>query len=111
MSSVPKLPKKGDFIIAVSVIALAAASCAVFLLPKKSGGTVVISVDSRMVYKNSLYVNNTVELEDNTVEIKDGKVKMRSAGCKNQICVEHKAISRSGESIICLPNKVIAEIR
>lgn len=105
------MSKKGDFIIAVAVLISAAAACAVFFVPQKSGGTVVITQNNRTVYKNSVYVNNTVELEDNTVLIKNGRVKMQSADCKNQICVEHKAISRRGESIICLPNKVIAEIR
>ncbi|MBQ2285943.1 MAG: NusG domain II-containing protein [Clostridia bacterium] len=106
-----KLSKKGDLIILITVLAAAVASCAVFFIPQKSGGTVVITQNDRIVYKNSVYVNKTVELGDNTVLIKDGKVKMQSAGCKNQICVRHKAISRKGESIICLPNKVIAEIR
>lgn len=106
-----KLSKKGDFVIAVAVLISAAAVCAVFFVPRKSGGTVVITQNNRTVYKNSVYVNNTVELEDNTVLIKNGRVKMQSAGCKNQVCVKHTEISRRGESIICLPNKVIAEIR
>ena len=41
----------------------------------------------------------------NTVQIENGKVKMAAANCPDQICVHQKAISRNGESIICLPNK------
>ena len=51
-----------------------------------------------------------IELTGNTVEIKDGAVAVTNADCKNQICVNHAAITKKGESIICLPNKVIAEI-
>ena len=35
-----------------------------------------------------------------------GKVKMIYADCKDKICKNHKEISKSNESIICLPNKV-----
>ena len=47
----------------------------------------------------------------NVVVIEDGTVKMESASCDNQICVKHKLISKDGESIICLPNKVVVEVR
>ena len=35
---------------------------------------------------------------------------MKEADCPDQICVRHKAISKSGESIVCLPHKVVVEI-
>ena len=35
---------------------------------------------------------------------------MESADCPDQICVRQKAISKEGESIICLPNKVVVSI-
>ena len=40
----------------------------------------------------------------------NGTVKMESSDCHNQVCVNHKPISRSGESIICLPHKVVVQI-
>ena len=46
----------------------------------------------------------------NTVQIENGKVKMAAANCPDQICVHQKAISRNGESIICLPNKIVLKI-
>ena len=30
--------------------------------------------------------------------------------CPDQICVHEKAISADGESIICLPNKIVVEV-
>ena len=35
---------------------------------------------------------------------------MTSADCPDHLCVKQKAISKEGESIICLPNKVIVEV-
>ena len=47
----------------------------------------------------------------NVMQIKDGKVTMKKADCKDQICADHKAIEKSGETIVCLPHKVVIEIR
>ncbi len=35
---------------------------------------------------------------------------METARCPDQICVRHKAISRNGENIICLPYKIVVSI-
>lgn len=46
----------------------------------------------------------------NTVAIKGGRVTVSSASCKNQVCVKHGSISKNGESIVCLPNRLIVTI-
>lgn len=107
LKAVPRV-KKGD--IAAAAAVTVAALAAFMLFGRSSGTTVVIKQDSKVIYRASLYTDNTVELDGNTVVIKGGKVKMQSAGCKNQICVKTGEISKKGESIICLPNRVIAEI-
>ena len=46
----------------------------------------------------------------NVVEISNGTVSVTEASCKNQVCVKHGSISRSGESIVCLPNRMVVRI-
>lgn len=46
----------------------------------------------------------------NVVEISGGTVSVTEASCKNQVCVKHGEISRSGESIVCLPNRLVVRI-
>ena len=46
----------------------------------------------------------------NVVTISGGKVSVTEASCKNQVCVKHSEISLSGESIVCLPNRLIVRI-
>ena len=46
----------------------------------------------------------------NTVIIKGGEVTVSASSCKNQVCVRHGAISKSGQSIVCLPNRLIVTI-
>lgn len=102
--------KKGDIFIIITVLALAIASSALLFLEKGEGRTVIVKENNETVYKGSLYENKVIKLDGNTVEIKDGAVTVIKADCKNQICVNHAAITEKGESIICLPNKVIAEL-
>lgn len=46
----------------------------------------------------------------NELVIKDGAVFMQEANCADRICVRHKAITKNGESIICLPHGVYVEV-
>ena len=42
--------------------------------------------------------------------IEDGSVRMEWADCPDQLCVQHRGISRDGESIICLPNQIVISV-
>ena len=46
----------------------------------------------------------------NRIEIRDHRIRVLEADCPDQLCVHQKAISRNHESIICLPNQVVAEV-
>ena len=46
----------------------------------------------------------------NVVVISNSTVSVTEASCKNQVCVKHGAVSRSGESIVCLPNRLVVRI-
>lgn len=46
----------------------------------------------------------------NLISVANGIVVVEAADCKDQICVRHKAISSKGESIICLPHRLVVEI-
>ena len=46
----------------------------------------------------------------NLISVTDGMILVEEADCKDQICVRHKAISSRGESIICLPHRLVVEI-
>lgn len=103
--------KKGDYVIISAVLIAALISGALLLFGGKNGSKVVISKNNETVFEGDLNGNKTVDLESNVVVIKDGKVYVENAECSNQICVNHKAISKKGESIACLPNKVLVEIK
>lgn len=46
----------------------------------------------------------------NLVVIKKGTVFVIDSSCPDKICEKHNPISKSGEMIVCLPNKVVVRI-
>ena len=42
--------------------------------------------------------------------IEDGAARMEDADCPDQICVRQGKIRAQGETIICLPNRVVVRI-
>lgn len=46
----------------------------------------------------------------NIVRISGGKVSVSAASCRNQVCAKHGSISKTGESIVCLPNRLVVTI-
>lgn len=78
---------------------------------RENGATAVVTVDGEERYRCSLYIEKEIEIDDtNILVIKDGAADMISADCPDQICVKHNPISKAGETIICLPNKVVVTI-
>ncbi len=105
------LLKKNDIILMISIVFTAVlVMFLVFIVPSGSAKTVTVKQNNETVYTGALKENGEIKLSGNTVVIKDGQVYMLRADCKNQICVKHKKISKNGESIVCLPNKVTVEI-
>lgn len=51
------------------------------------------------------------ELGENIIEIANGKVRILEADCRDQICIEDGSISKPGDILVCLPHKVVVQIK
>lgn len=102
-----------DVIAGIAVLAVLIAS--VVTLTRPEGGTVEVYVDGRLEYSYPLNEDRTFEVRGgegfNIVEIKDGRVRVTDADCKNGLCVKSVAISKNGQQIVCLPNRMIIVVR
>lgn len=78
---------------------------------QENGVWVVVYQNGTEIDRYDLGVDGIyLENNTNTIEIKDGKVDMIDSDCKNQICVNHIPIEKVGETIVCLPNKIVVVI-
>ena len=46
----------------------------------------------------------------NILQIRDHEADMVDADCPDRLCVDMKPISAEGETIVCLPHRVVAEV-
>ena len=88
-----------------------------FYFSREEGDEVVVTVNGEIFGTYSLAEDITVEIrtgvqdcELNRLVIKDGKAYVEAATCPDGICAEHKPISREGESIVCLPHRVVITV-
>ena len=101
----------GSLLLIVSLLGLA------FFLLRGEGNTVTVTVDGQLFGTYALSEDIAVEIrtgsdgEDlNLLIIKDGVAYVEKATCPDGICAAHKPISRDGESIVCLPHKVVITV-
>lgn len=104
--------KKNDLILAGIILAVAVCLLALqmsgdrdnaHLVKIRSGGKVFGTYD--LSRDRTIDINGT-----NRLVIEDGQAWMEWADCPDQVCVRHRAVSKTGESIICLPNRVVISV-
>lgn len=112
------LNHKNDILLATGILLLAAICFLIFSFSMKEGKYALVTVDGEQVYKHSLNEDdetvilgaNSSNGEQNVLVIKDGKAFVKSANCPDKICVSHRKISKTGETIVCLPHKVVVSV-
>lgn len=108
-----RLKKKDILLIALIVIVAAGAALLHHFLKDTGSGIVQIKVDGVIQGSYPLNEDQNIQINggSNILRIKNGEAKMIEADCPDKLCMHQKAISADGENIICLPNRVIAEVQ
>ena len=106
--------KKADIILAAALIIVGIAMSYFLSFGQDTGSELIISCDGEKFGSYSLYEDREIVIERddhiNKVTIKNGTVSMSFSDCHGQDCIHQGEITKSGEAIICLPNKVVLEI-
>lgn len=107
-----KLLSVKDVIIIASIIG---AIFAVYMLFPESGGErAVISCGGSVIADIPLNVSGEYtcpEAPDMIFSVENGAVFVTASGCGDKTCMRTGKISKKGEAIICVPNKVVVEIK
>ncbi len=108
---------KNDLLFVFGILALVLVAAAILLFTSKDGDTVTVTVNGELYASFPLNKNTEkviISGEDksgrNTLVIENGKAYVKDASCPDGICSAHKPVSMDGETIICLPNKVVITV-
>ena len=106
--------KKRDIVLAAVLIILGVTGVLIVKYGLKSGNTADVYIDDKLVQTIDLSVDDEYTFQtdkgSNTVEVRNGAVSMKSADCPDKVCVRMGTKNRNGETITCLPHKLVIEV-
>ncbi|MDR2687877.1 MAG: NusG domain II-containing protein [Oscillospiraceae bacterium] len=91
--------RRGDIITALALLALAGAL--LLLRPGGAGG----------VYVNGAAASESTTVNGVAVEIAGRRARVADSPCRDRLCVRAGWLERPGDVAVCLPQRVIVEIR
>ncbi len=119
-----KIMRRGDMIIVILLFLLSFLPLAIFTYVQASVSDdatkiAVVKMDNEIIETITLTGNRGTQSFEivaddgdiNTVEIIDEKIRIRSATCPDQVCILTSFIENLGETIVCIPHKVVIEIQ
>ena len=110
--------KRRNDVILIAIVIVVALMLGLYLqFFKQTGDMVEVTVDGEFYGRYSLSEVLTEDIHTgfdgqqlNRLVIKDGKAYIEKATCPDGICAAHRPVYRDGESIICLPNRVVVTV-
>ena len=110
-----KISVKKDIILIAALFLIGAVIAAVVLLSGGKGAIVQVSVDGAVVSEYPLLSDLETDIHGtqggvNHLVIKDGMAWMENADCPDGLCIKMGRIHQNGQSIICLPHKIVVQI-
>lgn len=103
--------RKNDLLLAGGVAFVAVIGLGALFLLRQPGASVVIYSDG--VRQESFLLSQDTDVwvnGSNHLIITGGRARITEADCPDGLCVRQHAIENQGESIICLPNKLVVTI-
>lgn len=103
--------RKNDIFLVASIIILCIIISVIPFFFSSDGSSVLIYLDGELYAEKSLNENSVTDIDGlMQVVIENGKAYVKNSVCPNGACEHSAPVSSSGESIICLPNKIMIKI-
>lgn len=107
--------KRNDFVLIIICAVIGILGLGFHYGVQRQGAYVTVSVDGEVIKTLSLSENQSYEILGydggvNYLVIEDGYAYLSDADCPDQICVKTGKISKVGETIVCLPHRVVCEV-
>ncbi len=105
-----KLITKKDIIL-ILILLVAGVTGLIAVNSADRGKTATVKADGKTVEVISLEdENGSVKYNGVVICLENGEIYVKDSDCADKICVRSGRISKSGETVICAPNRVSVEI-
>lgn len=106
--------KKADIVLVLALLLVAAAAGLFMLAVRDAGAEAVVVQDGKEILRLPLN-EDTEEVitrgeDSNTVVIRGGTARVTEANCPDRVCVHTGEIRYEGQTIVCLPHKLVVKI-
>jgi len=106
---------RSDLILIGALLLIGFIILTIVLTTSATGAMAQIKVDGTILEtfplsKEQTYVIHTDTGGTNTLIIENGSARITEASCPDGVCVHTGSINKTGQTIVCLPNKVVVEI-
>lgn len=106
--------RRNGIILISSVVFLVIIAFTVLSLCSRRGNAAVVTVNGKEVQRIELSIDKEYVFDyngaQNTVIVKNGEIYMSVANCPDKLCILQGRISKTGQSIICLPHRFAIHI-
>lgn len=116
-SNMSKYHLRNDIILILALLIVAVLGGIYLFLFRENGDMVRVTIngESYGVYPLSQDIVEDIYTGENDSQlnrlvIREGKAFVETATCPDGICAAHRSISRNGESIVCLPHRVVISV-
>lgn len=101
-----------DIVLIATILVIALSVFLITELFSKDGELVRVSIDGEVVAEYSLSADAEYSLNggSNILVIEKGEAYIKWANCPRQICVKDGKISKIGQRITCLENRIVVEV-
>ena len=98
---------RADLVLILSLILICAITFLAVSLMREEGEAVRVEIDGELYATYPLDTDGEYRIgEKNILTVKDGRAYMSYADCPDKTCVRTRAASKTGDTIICLPNRI-----
>lgn len=105
---------KNDMLLILAVLLLAGVFWLCRTATRQTGAAVEVTVDGTLYQTLPLHKDTSLVIgngkHSNTLVIENGKAFMSAASCPDHVCMNRGAVQYDGETIVCLPNKVVVTV-
>ncbi len=107
--------RKDVLIIGIVLLAALGLYLVSMAAPSADVTTVVVTVGGKEVLRRPLYMDAEYEIPqedgaENIICVEDGAVYMKSANCRDGLCIRQGKVRNSAKTIVCLPHEVVVKL-